>query len=196
MPEGIDPKTTLLANVIGTPSAELEALLAGPSQQAAVLVGLIERPAGLQILLTERAAHLAHHAGQISFPGGRLNDASESHVAAAIREANEEVGLAPHQVDVLGQLPPRLTGTGFAVTPVVGWIAEGFAAVPDPAEVQSAFLVPVAHLLDPGNRRQMTRERFGSRFLSYEFHFERHRIWGATAAILAEFFEVINAKTI
>ena len=150
--------------------------------------------------LAERACTASHSLGALNTKikndwllrcAERLELARE-----AIREANEEVGLAPHQVDVLGQLPPRLTGTGFAVTPVVGWIAEGFAAVPDPAEVQSACLVPVAHLLDPGNRRQMTRERFGSRFLSYEFHFERHRIWGATAAILAEFFEVINAKTI
>jgi 8-oxo-dGTP pyrophosphatase MutT (NUDIX family) len=196
VPDELDPKSTLLANVIGTPSVELETLLAGPSQEAAVLLGLVERAGGLAILLTERASHLAHHPGQISFPGGRLNDASEDPIAAAIREANEEVGLAPHQVDVLGRLPPRLTGTGFVVTPVVGWLAASFEPEPDPAEVQSAFEVPIEHLLEPANCRQTIRERYGSRFLSYEFHFERHRIWGATAAILAEFFEVINEKTI
>jgi 8-oxo-dGTP pyrophosphatase MutT (NUDIX family) len=196
VPDDLDPKRMLLANLIGTPSVELEALLAGPSQQAAVLLGLVERPGGISILLTERASHLVHHAGQISFPGGRLNDPSEGYVAAAIREANEEVGLAAHQVDVLGRLPPRLTGTGFAVTPIVGWLAASFEAVPDPAEVRSAFEVPIEHLLAPANRKQSIRERYGSRFISYEFYFEQHRIWGATAAILTEFFEVINAKTI
>jgi 8-oxo-dGTP pyrophosphatase MutT (NUDIX family) len=196
VPTELDPKSTLLANVIGAPSVELEALLAGPSQEAAVLVGLVERAGGVAILLTERASHLAHHPGQISFPGGRLNGPGEDHVTAAIREANEEVGLAAHQVDVLGRLPPRLTGTGFAVTPIVGWLAASFEAEPDPAEVQSAFEVPIEHLLEPANRRQTIRERYGSQFLSYEFHFERHRIWGATAAILAELFEVINEKTI
>jgi 8-oxo-dGTP pyrophosphatase MutT (NUDIX family) len=195
VPDELDPKAKLLANVIGTPSVELEALLSGPSREAAVLLGLVERASGLAILLTERASHLAHHPGQISFPGGRLNDASEDHVAAAIREANEEVGLAPHQVDVLGRLPPRLTGTGFAVTPIVGWLSTSFEPNPDPAEVQSAFEVPIEHLLEPANRRQTIRQRYGSRILSYEFQFEQHRIWGATAGILAEFFEVINAKT-
>ena len=82
------------------------------------------------------------------------------------------------------------------MTPVVGWLAPAFEAQPDPAEVESVVEVPIEHLLEPANSRQMTRERFGSRFLSYEFHFEQHRIWGATAAILVEFFEVINAKTI
>jgi 8-oxo-dGTP pyrophosphatase MutT (NUDIX family) len=196
VPADLDATAGLLANVIGTPSAELNDLIAAPSREAAVLVGLVPRPGGLHILLTERARHLVHHPGQISFPGGRLNHAREGYIEAAIREANEEVGLAPHQVAVLGQLPPRLTGTGFAVTPVVGWVAEAFRAVPDPAEVRSAFEVPVAHLLDPGNRTDLIRERFGTRFISYEFHFEQHRIWGATAAILAEFFEVINEKTI
>ena len=96
----------LLANVIGTPSAELNTLLAAPAREAAVLVGLVERASGIHILLTERAAHLAQHPGQISFPGGSLNTGAEDYVEAAIREANEEVGLAPHQVEVLGRRPP------------------------------------------------------------------------------------------
>lgn len=186
----------LLENVVGTPSAELVALLAGPSQDAAVLVGLIERADGIHVLLTERAAHLAHHPGQISFPGGRLDEADADPVAAALREAEEEVGLVAREVEVLGWLPPRLTGTGFAVTPIVGWLAPAFEARPDPAEVNSAFEVPVDYLLEPGNLRQMTRERYGTRFLVYEYHYGSHRIWGATAAILTQFFEVIDAKTI
>jgi len=196
VPADVDAKAMLLANVVGAPSDELNALLSAPSQEAAVLVGLVERPGGIHILLTERANHLEHHPGQISFPGGRLNDANEGYVAAALREASEEVGLARHHVDVLGRLPPRLTGTGFAVTPVIGWLADAFEAVPDPAEVKSAFEAPLAHLLQTENQRRMTRERFGTQFISYEYYFAEHRIWGATAAILAQFFEVIDAKTI
>lgn len=191
----VDPKAGLLANVIGKPSAELHALLDSPSREAAVLVGLVPRTGGLQVLLTLRANHLQHHPGQVSFPGGRL-EASEDPVSAALREASEEVALAPEAVDVLGLLPPRLTGTGFAVTPVVGWVAPDFEAEPNPDEVHSAFEVPVDYLLDPLNRLESTRERFGTHFLVYEFHFGGHKIWGATAAILAELFEVIDAKTI
>lgn len=195
VPADTDARSALLANVIGVPSPELQSLLDAPSREAAVLIGLVPRPDHLQILLTERAAHLPDHPGQISFPGGRLAP-SESPVAAALREAEEEVALGPHQVDVLGLLPPRLTGTGFAVTPVVGWLASDFTPRPDPREVESAFEVPVGHLLDPANGETGTRERYGTRFVAHEFRFGHHRIWGATAAILAEFFEVIDAKTI
>lgn len=194
-PVDTDPRSALLANVIGAPSAELEALLAAPSREAAVLIGLVPRPDQLQILLTERAAHLPYHPGQISFPGGRLNP-SENPVTAALREADEEVALASGQVEVLGLLPPRLTGTGFAVTPVVGWLAADFTPRPDPGEVESVFEVPVRHLLDPANSEIGTRDRYGTRFVAHEFRFRHHRIWGATAAILAEFLEVIDAKTI
>jgi 8-oxo-dGTP pyrophosphatase MutT (NUDIX family) len=195
-PASIDARAPLLANLVGEPSPELTALLDQPSRDAAVLVGLVSRADSLHVLLTKRAAHLPDHPGQVSFPGGRLRSPEEGPVAAALREAAEEVGLLRHQVDVLGLLPPRLTGTGFAVTPVVGWVEAEFQAVPDPSEVESVFEVPVSHLLDGGNAKQSIRERFGSRFIVHEYQFERHRIWGATAAILAEFFEVINAKTI
>ena len=196
LPEGANPGGALLENVVGVPSAELKALISSPCRDAAVLVGLIERSDGIHVLLTERAAHLADHPGQISFPGGRLMSADEDPIAAALREAEEEVGLVAREVEILGRLPPRLTGTGFAVTPVVGWVAPAFEARPDPAEVSLAFEVPVAHLLAPGILRQTTRERYGTRFIVYEYEYGPHRIWGATAAILRQFFEVINAKTI
>lgn len=196
LPEGESPGTSLLENVVGMPSAELLALVDSPARAAAVLLGLIERGDGIRVLLTERAAHLADHPGQISFPGGRLAHAGEDPVAAALREAEEEVGLSPHRVAVLGRLPSRLTGTGFAVTPVVGWVAGPFEPRPDPSEVQSAFEVPIEHFLAPGNLRRTTRERFGTRFRVYEYEYEAYRIWGATAAILKEFFDGINEKTI
>jgi 8-oxo-dGTP pyrophosphatase MutT (NUDIX family) len=196
VPGSADARANLLENLIGAPSAELEAVLDAPSRAAAVLVGLIARADRIHVLLTERAAHLPDHPGQVSFPGGRLRSPEEGAIAAALREASEEVGLNASQVEVLGLLPPRLTGTGFAVTPVVGWLEGGFRASPDPSEVESVFEVPVAHLLDAANARRTTRKRFGSRFVDYEYEFDRYRIWGATAAILAEFLEVIDAKTI
>ena len=196
LPADVDAKAVWLANVIGARSKELEARLVAPTREAAVLVGLVERPAGLNLLLTERAAHLQHHPGQVSFPGGRLIDPEEGPVAAALREASEEVGLAPEQAEVLGILPPSLTGTGFTVTPVVVWLTEAFQAQPDPTEVNAVFEVPIKHLLVPGNCQRGTWERFGTRFRVHEFHFEEYRIWGATAEILVQFFEVINAKTI
>lgn len=196
LPDDIKPADALLEHVVGAASAELQAVLAAPARAAAVLVGLIEREESIRVLLTERAAHLAHHPGQISFPGGRLDESDADPVAAALREAWEEVGLAAPDVEVLGRLPPRLTGTGFAVTPVVGWLASSFEARPDPAEVNCAFEVPVEHLLAPGSLRQTTRERYGTRFRVGEYRYGTHRIWGATAAILTQFLEVIDAKTI
>lgn len=190
-----DPKAALRARIVGRPTPEFERLLEAPFRRAAVLIGLAEREATLSLILTERAWHLPHHPGQIAFPGGRLMD-GESAEAAALREADEEIGLAAGQVDVLGALPSQLTGTGFEVTPIVGWLAPDFAPVPDPSEVESVFEVPLEHLLAPANYRQSTRERLGTQFLTEEFIYERFRIWGATAAILRNFFEVINAKTI
>lgn len=182
----------MLASVVGEASPEFLAAIDRPGREAAVLLGLIERPRGLQLLLTQRAAHLTHHAGQISFPGGRLAEAGEAAVAAALREAREEVSLEPGQVSVAGCLDLHWTGTGFSVTPVVGFISGGFEARPDPAEVSDVFEVPLEFILDPANVRSGIRERFGSRFRTYEFNYLEHRIWGATAAILMTFRDLIT----
>jgi 8-oxo-dGTP pyrophosphatase MutT (NUDIX family) len=190
-----DARAALLERVVGEPSAQLEAVLAVPSTPAAVLVGLIDRPLGPTILLTERAAHLPHHPGQISFPGGRL-EPGEDPMQAALREAREEVGLDARLAEVLGRLPAQITGTGFVVTPIVAWLEASFAALPDPAEVETAFEVPIEHLLAAANHRRQHHERWGTRFISDEFYFETYRIWGATAAILRRFIEVIDAKSI
>lgn len=194
-PPDDDPKAILMARVDGRPSAELEAALNQRSQPAAVLLALIDRPGGPQILLTERAGHLPHHAGQISFPGGRFSPVDESPIATALREAEEEVGLEPHRVEVLGSLSPQLTGTGFCIFPVVGWVEGGFEPVPDPAEVAEVFEVPFEHLLAPVNFRRSIRERWGTRFLTDEYLYGHRRIWGATAAILSRFIEIIDGKT-
>jgi 8-oxo-dGTP pyrophosphatase MutT (NUDIX family) len=185
----------LLERVIGPPTPELLADLALPRRDAAVLLGLVDRPGGPTVLLTERATHLTQHPGQISLPGGGLKSPVEDPVAAALREAAEEVGLPAAAVEVWGQMPVQLTITGFRVTPVIGWIQSGFVPRPDPSEVQLAFEVPLVHLQAPGNRRQEIRERHGNRILGEVFVYERFHIWGATAAILARFIEAIHEKT-
>ena len=189
----VDPLQRLLANVEGTPTPELLALLKRPVRPASVLLTLLSRPPGLTVLFTERAAHLKDHAGQVSFPGGRLAHAGETPVAAALREAEEEIGLPPAVVDVFGTLDVHLTGTGFSVTPVVGLVTEGeFAPVPDPREVARVFEVPLEFILDPRNLSSRHRERFGSRFRTHELEYQGHRIWGATAAILVSFRNLIT----
>jgi 8-oxo-dGTP pyrophosphatase MutT (NUDIX family) len=185
-----DPRERALANIVGPASAEFLALISGSMQSAAVLLGLVERPEGLNVLFTERAAHLKHHAGQISFPGGRI-EPGETLVDAAIREADEEVGLEPGHVAIAGELDTLITGTGFSVTPVVGFIAGPFVARPDPAEVTAVFEVPLRHFLAPDSIHETYRERLGCRFRSYEFRCENRVIWGATAAILVTFRQLL-----
>src|SRR5439155_23870855 len=121
---------------------------------AAVLVPLVNRPLGLQVLLTQRSADLPDHPGQIRFPGGRVEPADASSAAAALREATEEIGLPPDRVSVLGHLSDYETVTGYRVTPVVGWVEPPFAITADPVEVADVFEVPLAFLLDPANQQR------------------------------------------
>lgn len=186
-----DPRARLLEHVVGEASAELLDALDAAQRRAAVLLGLVERAHGLQVLFTERAAHLTHHPGQVSFPGGRVEEPIESVVDAALREAREEVGLERSDVTIAGCLDPHVTGTGFNVTPVVGFIAGSFVPRPDPAEVSDVFEVPLDFLLDPASIRQTQRQRLGSRLRTYEFHYEGRLIWGATAAMLVMFRDVL-----
>ncbi len=143
------------------------------------------------MLFTERAAHLKDHAGQVSLPGGRLA-AGETPAEAAVREAGEEVGLAADSVDVIGTLDGFLTGTGFTITPVVGIVTDReFVPTPDPREVAGVFEVPLRVIL---NRTAMSVgyfERHGARLLTYELHYAGRRIWGATAAVLRNFQDVV-----
>lgn len=186
-----DPRARLLSHVVGKASAELLDAIDGSQRQAAVLLGLVDRTAGLHVLFTERAAHLAHHPGQISFPGGRVEGPDETPVEAALREAHEEVGLERDDVTVVGSMEPHVTGTGFCVTPVVGFVAGTFVPRPDPAEVSGVFEVPLSFLLNPDSVHETTRLRLGSRFLTYEFHYDDRLIWGATAAMLVTFRNLI-----
>lgn len=156
---------------------------------AAVLVGLVERGSGWQVLLTRRTETLRHHAGQVSFPGGRIEAADPGPVAAALREASEEVGLAPERAEPLGYLDPFATITGFHVFPVVARIAADFSPRIDPNEVAEAFEAPLDFLLDPRNARRLEMDVRGHRRSIIEFDYGGHRIWGATAAMLVNFRE-------
>jgi 8-oxo-dGTP pyrophosphatase MutT (NUDIX family) len=161
----------------------------GRLRAAAVLVGLVDRGAGEHVLLTRRSADLRHHGGQISFPGGRIEASDADPVAAALREAQEEIGLAPALAQPLGYLDPFATITGFHVYPVVAQVSAAFQARPDPSEVDEVFEVPLDFLLEPGNARRVELEFRGARRSVLEFRFNDWRVWGATAAMLVNLRE-------
>ena len=155
---------------------------------AAVLIPIIRR-AMPTVLFTRRTTHLARHAGQVSFPGGRLNEDDRSLVETALRETREETGIGPGFISVAGFLEAYETGTGFAILPVVGLLTEGYSLVPDGREVAEIFEVPLAFLLDAANCERQTGEWQGASREFYSFHYEGHHIWGATAAIVANLRE-------
>ena len=156
--------------------------------EAAVLVGLVPRDDGLQVLLTRRTDSLRHHAGQVSFPGGRIEPDDASAVAAALREAQEEIGVAPSLVAPIGFLDPMLTITGFRVLPVVARVDPGYVAIPDPNEVDDVFEVDLDFLLAPESLQRIGMDYRGRVRHVLEFHraprAPQYRIWGVTAAIL------------
>src|SRR5436190_6302557 len=151
---------------------------------AAVLVPLIDHRNGMSVLLTQRTAHLTAHAGQISFPGGRIEDTDPDAVAAALRETEEEVGLPRERVSVIGRLDTYVTGTGFEIAPIVGIVDPPVALTIDPFEVAEAFEVPLAFILDRRNHQRVERESAGSRRSFFVLPYEERNIWGATAGIL------------
>ncbi len=151
---------------------------------AAVLIGIVARPGEPCVLLTQRTPHLRDHAGQISLPGGRIEPSDASDAAAALREAQEEIGLDPGRVELLGSLEPYDTVTGFRIHPVLGWIEPPVDLHPDPSEVSEVFEVPLSFILDVANHRRDSYERDGRRRQFYVLPFEDRYIWGATAAIL------------
>ncbi len=175
---------------------------------AAVLIPLIERPAGLTLLLTLRSATLLKHSGQVAFPGGRIDDSDFSVVDAALREVREEIGIAAESVEVLGEMPRYRTGTGYVITPVVGLIDPGLtlnSLILEPAEVAEVFEVPFSFLMDPANHQR--------RLFSWKQGDVEHRrsfftmpwrpdpglpreyyIWGATAAMLRNLYRLLAAE--
>ncbi|MEO6227270.1 MAG: CoA pyrophosphatase [Thermomonas sp.] len=180
------------AHPLGLPSTgvawnteELDGLLPpGEPLPAAVLVGVVAHAHAPTVLLTRRHDNLRHHAGQVSFPGGRIETFDASPAAAAMREAHEEVGLQSAQFTALGYLDPLLTITGFRVLPLLGVINPAFVAVPDPAEVADVFEVPLELLLDPVQLEEKFLQFGGKPRRVLQYRYDPQRIWGVTASIL------------
>jgi 8-oxo-dGTP pyrophosphatase MutT (NUDIX family) len=158
--------------------------MSGQLRAAGVLIPIIERSAGLTVLFTERSAELANHAGQVSFPGGRMEALDPDISRTALRETHEEVGIHPDHVEIAGFLTTTATVTGYAITPVVGLIQPEIELLIDPVEVKTAFEVPLDYLLDEKNQVHSQREYEGHTFPMISFNFGDQVIWGATAGIL------------
>lgn len=178
------------SSVCGKPDGSLGG--PGAPVEAAVLVPLVDRPEGVQVLLTQRTEHLYDHASQISFPGGRVEAGDRSRQDTALREAEEEIGLARQGVAVLGTLPDYVIPTGFRVTPVVGWIEPPFSLNLDPFEVAEAFEAPLGVFLDPSRYHRHSHEFNGATRRYLAMLFEGRYIWGATAGMLYSLFEALR----
>ncbi|MFC5303369.1 CoA pyrophosphatase [Azospira restricta] len=170
-----------------------DGLGAEPLTAAAVLVPIVLHDSGPTVLLTQRTAHLRDHAGQISFPGGRVEPGDPSVLDAALRETEEEIGLAPRHVEVVGYLPEYRTSTGFSVTPVVAFVTPPFALTPDPFEVAEVFEVPLAFLVDPANHQQHEVHWRGRLRKYYAMPYGDYFIWGATAGMIKSLCEHLAA---
>ena len=158
---------------------------------AAVLVPIVAHAAGLTVLFTQRTAHLKAHSGQVSFPGGRAEPGDASAEETALRETEEEIGLARGRVELIARLPEYFTRTGFRVTPVVGLVLPPLELAPDPSEVESVFEVPLAFLLDSRNHKRQTREYQGRTVGFYEMPYGDRYIWGATAGMIVNLYRVL-----
>lgn len=163
---------------------------------AAVLLPIVLRER-CTLLLTQRTAHLSTHSGQVAFPGGRVDADDADVVAAALREAHEEVGLLPAFVEVLGTLPTYTTGTAFVITPVVALVRPGFVLQPNPHEVDEAFEVPLDFLMNPAHHRRHVAEWEGVQrewfSMPYDDGGRERYIWGATAGMLRNFYRMLSA---
>jgi 8-oxo-dGTP pyrophosphatase MutT (NUDIX family) len=159
---------------------------------ASVLVPLVARESGVSVLFTQRTAHLKDHPGQISFPGGRVEEEDASPAATALREAHEEIGLASTAIEVLGCLPEHATSTGFLVTPVVGIVTPPFELSLHADEVAQAFEVPLAFLMNAANHEPHSWTRDGVVRHAIALRYDEHFIWGATAAIVMTLFHTLS----
>ncbi|MFQ5765846.1 MAG: NUDIX hydrolase [Rhodospirillales bacterium] len=161
---------------------------------AAVLVALVNRAGGLTTLFTRRTENLENHAGQISFPGGHREPGDDTPEETALRETEEEIGLHRRHVEVIGRLGRYVTRTGFAVTPVVALVEPPFELEPDPREVEDVFEVPLSFLLDPANHERHAHEVGGQTREFYAMPYEGYYIWGATAGMLVNLYQVLRDR--
>jgi 8-oxo-dGTP pyrophosphatase MutT (NUDIX family) len=161
---------------------------------AAVLFPLVDRSAGMTVLLTQRASQLARHADQIAFPGGRVEDTDADVAGAALREAREEIGLDPARVQVFGYLPDHAVISGFRVTPVLGLVTPPFSLQLNPHEVAGVFEVPLDHVLDSANHKARLRKVGDEEILLYDIPWEGQHVWGATAGMLLTFVRMLREE--
>jgi 8-oxo-dGTP pyrophosphatase MutT (NUDIX family) len=168
----------------------------GTLKPAAVLLLVVNHPVDPTVVFTQRTAHLADHAGQISFPGGRCDEGDRTAEQTALREAEEEVGIPGDRVEILGRLPEYRTSTGYCVTPVVGWAEPPLTFRPDPHEVADVFEVPLAFLLDSGNHRYESAFFKGRMRKYWAMPYGERFIWGATAGMLVTFHRILIPKPV
>ena len=159
---------------------------------AAVLVPIVDHPSGLSVLLTQRATHLKHHPGQISFPGGRIEAEDGGPLQAALRETEEEIGLSREHVQFVGYLDPHMVVSGFWITPVVAFVRPGFELQLDAREVDDTFEVPLEHILDTANHRLRERVLGTTTIKVHDIPYGERHIWGATAGILMALYRVLK----
>ena len=162
------------------------------ARPAAVLVPLVTRETGLSVILTRRTAHLKAHAGQISFPGGRKEDADSDLEETALRETEEEIGLHRRHINLIGRLNDYYTVTGFQVTPVVGLVSPPFDLVADPGEVDEVFEVPLSFVMEQRNQKLQTVEFEGAKRRYFAIPYRQYYIWGATAGMLVNFSDLLR----
>ena len=185
---GSAPPRDLVAEALADlPPERARQLFPAPLVQAAVLLALDEGPDGLTVLLTRRSSSLRDHPGQVSFPGGRMEPHETDPALTAIREAEEEIGLARQYIEVAGYLRPQTVITGFAVSPVVAFLRPGYELRPDPREVEEVFSVPLSFLRDPANLMRTRRVVREIELPVYEYAWAGQKIWGATAHMLHSF---------
>mgnify|MGYP003542218002 FL=1 len=189
---GRDPEFPYAAQFTSEQIELLRKFFPAEPARAAVLVPLVERPTGLQVLLTQRASHLKNHPGQISFPGGRIESADAGPWEAALRETREEIGLEPQFVTRAGYLQDHLVISGFRVTPAVGFVQPGFNLHLDETEVENVFEVPLEFVLDLRNHLPRDRSIAGHTVITHEIPYEGRQIWGATASMLITFARLLR----
>lgn len=163
----------------------------GAPRDAAVLIPVVIHEAEPTVILTLRTPHLSSHAGQIAFPGGKIDGTDGGPWQAALREANEEIGLDPRSVEKVAELAPYLTGSGYKVTPVVAGIRPGFSLQPNPGEVADIFEVPLSFLMNPANHLKQSRDWEGKPRYFYAMPYGERYIWGVTAGIIRSLYETV-----